>query len=60
MNPVITQYRVETTDGLATPKWTTNAVNRVGTGTFNADFNVVTNRVSIGNQSQQFLRLEIQ
>ena len=60
VNPVITQYRVETTDGLATPKWTTNAVNRVGTGTFNADFNVVTNRVSIGNQSQQFLRLEIQ
>jgi len=55
-----TQYFVEVTDDLATPNWTTNGVNRIGSVPLNADYNLVTDRVNASIKNQQFVRLRIQ
>jgi acetyl esterase/lipase len=50
-------YRLETTTDLVSSVWGTNAVTETGTGTIDADFEQVTNRIETGTSG--FVRLNI-
>ena len=52
-------YTPERTVSLIAPAWTTSGFTAAGTGTLNAEFSSVTNRIEIETESTQFLGLEI-
>lgn len=54
------EYIVETTEALDTPAWTNDNFTVSGTGSVDADFESVTNRVNTGISGQYFLKLDIQ
>ncbi len=53
-------YRVEVSDSLTVPDWTTTGVELVGVEVLDADFSVATNRVSTALKNDQFIRLIIE
>jgi hypothetical protein len=50
---------VEVTGNLLSPGWTTTGVERVGTGSINADFNRVTHRINMAGHDERFVRLQV-
>ncbi len=53
-------YTVEATTNLVTGTWNTTGVLDAGTGTIDASFDSVTNRVSTESEPQQFMRLRVE
>jgi len=52
-------YTIEVTDSLTSPHWANYPPDVMGVGVLNAEFNLVTNRISV-SKSQRFIRLVIQ
>ncbi len=52
-------YTVEANTNLVTGTWSTNGVVNAGSGTVDAEFESVTNRVSTESANEQFLRLKV-
>ncbi len=52
-------YTVEANTNLVTGTWSTNGVVDAGTGTIDAAFDAVTNRVSTEDAPQKFIRLQV-
>ena len=53
-------YYLEVTDDLVEPSWTNAGYFTTGTGTIDADFDAVTNRISTETKARQFIRLIIE
>ena len=53
-------YHLEVSDDLVSPSWTNAGYLVTGTGTIDADFNAVTNRISTETKPKQFVRLMIE
>jgi len=53
-------YTVEATTNLVSNDWSTNGIMQVGTALIDATFDAVTNRVSITEKPEQFLRLTVE
>lgn len=54
------EYRVESTTNLASGLWTNSSVVEVGVSSAGQNFESVTNWIDIGNEPQQFIRLQIE
>ena len=53
------EYFVETTTNLLLNSWSPDASTEIGSATLNTEFDSVTNRTSLGSQSNRFIRLQI-